>query len=226
MALGTLYHCVGARSFRALWAAEAALCPIELIVLPFPPRVKQRAFLEINPLGTIPAFVTATGQLMTESMAIGEFIAACSPAAALAVLPSESDFPFYLNWVHHGEATLTFPQALILRYGRFEPPERRQPQTVDDYTIWLLARMRGLETALADGRAFLCAERLTLADISVGYALLLADYLGLKDRFTPAIAAYYEGLSRLPSFIASLEREHSAALAQNVSPIPAPLTVA
>ena len=224
MSGGVLYHCVGARSFRVVWAAEAGNIPLKLEMLPFPPRVKQKEFLTINPLGTIPAFVT-DGTVMTESMAICEFLAARHPESRLALTPDEADFAAYLNWVDHGEATLSFPQAIILRYSRFEPEERRLPQAVEDYSRWLFARLRGLEAALADGRRYLCAGRLTLADISVSYALLLADYLGMKDRFTPGISAYYAGISAEPSFQRALAREKEAAIAQGVSPIPAPQLV-
>jgi glutathione S-transferase len=207
-----------------LWGAAAGNIPIELVMLPFPPRVKQRDYLAINPLGTIPAFV-AEGTVMTESMAICEYLAARHPASRLAVGVDEPDFAACLNWSHHGEATLSFPQAIILRYSRFEPEERRLPQAAEDYTRWFLARLRALEAAVSDGRRFLCANRLTLADLSVGYALLLADYLDLKDRFTPGVAAYYQGISSLPSFVGALEWEKEAAIAQGISPIPAPLLV-
>jgi glutathione S-transferase len=207
-----------------LWGAAAGNIPIELVMLPFPPRVKQRDYLAINPLGTIPAFV-AEGTVMTESMAICEYLAARHPTSRLAVGVDEPDFAACLNWSHHGEATLSFPQAIILRYSRFEPEERRLPQAAEDYTRWFLARLRALEAAVSDGRRFLCADRLTLADLSVGYALLLADYLDLKDRFTPGVAAYYQGISSLPSFVGALEWEKEAAIAQGISPIPAPLLV-
>jgi glutathione S-transferase len=207
-----------------LWGAAAGNIPIELVMLPFPPRVKQRDYLAINPLGTIPAFV-AEGTVMTESMAICEYLAARHPTSRLAVGVDEPDFAACLNWSHHGEATLSFPQAIILRYSRFEPEERRLPQAAEDYTRWFLARLRALEAAVSDGRRFLCANRLTLADLSVGYALLLADYLDLKDRFTPGVAAYYQGISSLPSFVRALEWEKEAAIAQGISPIPAPLLV-
>ena len=85
--------------------------------------------------------------------------------------------------------------------------------------------MRALEAAVADGRRFICAGRLTLADISVGYALLLADYLDLKDRFSPGVAAYYAGISGEPSFLKALAWEKEAALAQGISPEPAPRLV-
>ena len=224
MSAGTLYHCVGARSFRVVWMAEAAAIPLEIVVLPFPPRVKQKDFLAVNLLGTIPAFVTGSA-VMTESMAICQYLAALYPAAALDLTPGDPDFASCLNWTHHGEATLSFPQAIILRYSRFEPVERRLPQAVEDYSRWLFARLRGLEAAVADGWRYLCAGRLTLADISVGYALQLADYLGLKDRFSAGVSAYYQGICEEPSYRRALEREKQAALAQGVDPTPAPLLV-
>jgi glutathione S-transferase len=50
----TLYHCAGARSFRALWTLEELRLPYELKMLPFPPRVRAKEYLALNPLGTIP----------------------------------------------------------------------------------------------------------------------------------------------------------------------------
>lgn len=49
-----LHHCVSARSFRALWMLEELQLPYTLHMLPFPPRVRQRSYLELNPLGTVP----------------------------------------------------------------------------------------------------------------------------------------------------------------------------
>jgi len=183
-----LWHCVDARSFRALWALEELGLPYRLHLLPFPPRVHVPEYLEENPLGTIPLLVDGETR-MTESGAIGEYLAArYVPETPLTVKPQEPDFGAYLNALHYGEATLTFPQTLVLRYRDLEPQERRQPQVVEDYARWFFARLRWL-TARLEGRAHIC-DRFTLADISVGYALLLAAHIGLGDRLPPIVAAY------------------------------------
>jgi len=65
----TLYHCMSARSFRPLWALEELGMPYELKMLPFPPRVLDRSFLAINPLGTIPLLIDGETH-MTESAAM------------------------------------------------------------------------------------------------------------------------------------------------------------
>jgi Glutathione S-transferase, N-terminal domain len=42
-------------SFRPLWAFEEIGLPYELKMMAFPPRALDRAFLSVNPLGTVPA---------------------------------------------------------------------------------------------------------------------------------------------------------------------------
>ena len=216
----TLHHCVSARSFRPLWMLEEIGLAYELKMLPFPPRVRARAFLEVNPLGTVPALFVE-GRRMTESAATCQFLAARHSAGVLDVDVGEADYGAYLNFLHFGEATLTFPQTLVLRYGRFEPPARRQPQVAEDYVRWFLARLRTLEPLLA-AQEFICAGRFTAADVSVGYALLLARHVGLHERMAPAVLAYWARLETRPAYRRALEAQHAAALAQGVSTVAAP----
>ena len=216
-----LHHCVSARSFRALWALEELGLPYELRMLPFPPRQHAREFLELNPLGTIPLLVHGETR-MTESAAICQYLCSLKGSTPMQVEPREADYGGFLNMLHFGEATLTFPQTLVLRYSRFEPEERRQPAVAEDYAKWFLARLRSLEPRLAKNE-YLCAGRFTVADISVGYALMLAQYLDLSARFTPAVAAYWQGLQRRDAFLRALEAQERAARAQGVSVVPAPL---
>jgi glutathione S-transferase len=194
-----LWHCKDARSFRVLWALEEMGLDYELAVLPFPPRWKAPDFLAVNPLGTIPFFSDGeTG--MTESAAILEYLAA-RYAPALGVAADEADYGAYLNWLHQGEATLTFPQTLVFRYAVLEPPEKRQPKVAADYLKWFLARTAMAEATLADGREWLCAGRFTVADISVAYALLFAETLGHLDQVGPGLRAFWERCQAREGFL-------------------------
>ena len=195
-----LWHCPDARSFRPLWALEELGLKYELHLLPFPPRVREPSFLEINPLGTIPAMRDGE-TFMTESAAMVQYLATRHGPSDLAVAVDEPDYGAWLNWLHFGEATLTFPQTLVLRYRRFEPGKAEV--VADDYAKWFLSRLRQVDRALSDGREWLCAGRFTGADISVGYALLLARTLKLDVNFTPAVAAYWERLRERPGFKAA-----------------------
>ncbi|MGJ7497332.1 glutathione S-transferase family protein [Variovorax sp. RT4R15] len=216
----TLHHCVSARSFRPLWMLEEIGLSYDLQMLPFPPRVLSRTYLEVNPLGTVPMLSDGVMR-MTESAAICQYLAAQFSAGQLDVGPDEPDFGPYLNYLHFGEATLTFPQTLVLRYAHFELAERKQPQVADDYAKWFLARLRTLEPLLAE-RDYLCAGRFTAADVSVGYALLLADHLGFGERFTPSVAAYWRRLRSRRGFTAAMAAQSLAAKAQGISSTPAP----
>jgi hypothetical protein len=117
------------------------------------------------------------------------------------------------------DATLTFPQTLVLRYGRFEPAERQQPQVVEDYTRWFLARLRAVEAAVAQSE-YLCAGRFTAADVAVGYALLLAQHLGLAPQFGPATQAYWQRLQARPGYQRAMAAQLRAAVEQGVPTTP------
>ena len=213
----TLYHCVSARSFRPLWMLEELQAPYLLQMLPFPPRALQRSYLDLNPLGTVPLLVDGDTR-MTESAAMCQYLAErCDPdnTRGLTVRPGDADFGAWLNWLHHGEATLTFPQTIVLRYGRFEPAERQLPQAADDYAKWFISRLRGVGAVLAE-HDFVCADRFTAADVSVGYALMLASHLDLVPRFPPSVAAYWQRLQQRDGFQRAMAAQAAAALAQGV----------
>ena len=122
--------------------------PCELRMLPFPPRVLARSYLDLNPLGTVPLMIDGRTR-MTESAAICQYLCALSALTSLQVEPTEDDYGAYLNYLHFGETMLTFPQTLALRYARFESELRRLPTVAEDYGKWFLARLRTLEPLLA-----------------------------------------------------------------------------
>lgn len=196
-----LYHCFDARSFRVVWALEEMGLAYRLHLLPFPPRIHQPEYLQQNPLGTVPLLIDGDVR-MTESAAIPQYLATRYGPTPLAVGVDEHDYGLWLDWLHRSEATLTFPLTIVLRYSRLEPEERRLQQAANDYTQWFLSRLRHLTRALAD-REWLCAGRFTMADLCVGYALLLARTLNLEHKFSPEISAYWDRIIVRPAFVAA-----------------------
>lgn len=191
-----LWHCGGARSLRPLWTLEELGLDYELVVLPFPPRVFDRSFLAVNSLGTVPYFTD--GEVgMTESVAICQYLAERDPAQALCLSREHPQYADYLNWLHHADATLTFPQTIVLRYTFLEPgPEKAA--IADDYARWFIARLRRLDAHL-EMHDYLVDERFTIADIAVGYALYLGRSLKLDDRYRPQTRDYLERLLARPA---------------------------
>lgn len=204
-----LWHCEGARSFRALWALEEMGLPYRLNMLPFPPRATRRDYLDVNPLGTIPYLVDGAEHL-TESGAIPHYLATRHGPSPLAVAPQESGYGAYLNWLHHGEATLTFPQTLYLRYVVFD---RTSPHAAvgEDYRKWFLARLRLLTAALEDGREHLVAGRFTMADIVVAYAIQLAGAIDARGAIAPHVLAWADRLQDRPAWQRARSAERAGA---------------
>lgn len=193
-----LYHCKGSRSVRPLWTLTEMDLDFELTSMQFPPRFTVPDYKEINPLGTVPCMLDGDVN-MTESAAMCQYFVDCYGPSQLSIEHSHKDYAAYLNWLHRSDATLTFPQTLVLRYSRLESEKRRIPQVVEDYRKWFLARMRCVESALQD-REYLCADRFTIADICVGYAIHLALSLDIPEVLTPNVRRYWALLSARPAY--------------------------
>jgi glutathione S-transferase len=201
-----LWHCANARSFRVLWALEELGLPYELVLLPFPPRWLEPGFLAINPLGTIPFFTDGT-VAMTESAGICQYLA--DKTGRLGVTADDPRYGDYLNFLHQSDATLTFPQTLVLRYMMLEKPENRLPRVADDYRRWFLARTIWAEARLADGRPWLLGDDFTVADIAVAYAFLLAGVLGHLGDVGPHARAFWDRCQSRDAYRRALAAQQS-----------------
>jgi glutathione S-transferase len=193
-----LWHCHNARSLRPLWALEEMQLPYEIEILPFPPRFFKKEFLAINCLGTVPFFQDGATS-MTESTAICHYLVEKYHKDDFGIGANHPQYGEYLNWLYQSDATLTFPQTIVLRYSRLEQAERRLPQAVKDYEAWFIARLRRLDAHIKE-REYLCDDRFTIADIAVGYALHLGQSLALDDKYTPQVREYLKRLQERPAF--------------------------
>jgi len=194
-----LWHCKDSRSLRPLWTLEELGLSYELEVMPFPPRQLRAGFLQVNVLGTVPYFTDGEVR-MTESSAVCLYLVERYRRYELGLQSDHPEYGDYLNWLFHSEATLTFPLTIFLRYAKLEPVERRLPQAAADYRKWFVARLRLLNAHISE-REYLCDGRFTIADIAVGFALYLGEYLGLGDDYSPDVQKYLARLKRRPAFM-------------------------
>ena len=103
-----IYGTENSRAMRPIWTAEEMEIDYELIMMPFPPRVFMKEYLDINMLGTVPYMIDGDIR-MTESVAISQYFVEKYGPTDLQVTAHEKDYPLYLNWLYHSDATLTFP---------------------------------------------------------------------------------------------------------------------
>ncbi|MEM1112356.1 MAG: glutathione S-transferase family protein [Pseudomonadota bacterium] len=192
-----LWHCHSARSLRPLWALEEMGLDYELVILPFPPRIFQPEYLQENSLGTIPYFIDGKTS-MTESSAICQYLVDRHEQWDFGLKPDHSEYGNYLSWLHHADATLTFPQTIRMRYYFLEPIPEKQA-VADDYSKWFIARLRRLNAHL-ENHDYLVDNRFTVADIAIGYALHLGTQLGTGEFYKPQTRAYLDRLRERPAF--------------------------
>jgi len=191
-----IYGTENSRAMRPIWTAEEMGLDYELVMMPFPPRVFMKEYLDVNMLGTIP-YLTDGNVKMTESVAMSQYMVEKYGPTKLRVTPDEEDYPSYLNWLFHSDATLTFPQTVVLRYKLQEPGVA--DAAVEGYSRWFVSRCKLLETALED-REYLCSNRFTIADICVSYAFVVAESLGINQAFKPNIKRYTDMLFEREAF--------------------------
>jgi glutathione S-transferase len=178
-----------------LWALEEAGAPYEVVTLAFPPRQNEPEYLEMNPAAAVPA-IRDGDRILIESLAICEYVAR-KFRADLVVEPHEDGFLDYLQLLHFGESTLSPPLGWIARFGR---GEKRLDPVVTEARETFALRLKAVERTLEDGREFLAAGRLTLADLSVGYALGLSQLMGLHDLLPASVTAYEVRLQARPAY--------------------------
>jgi glutathione S-transferase len=193
-----LWHSHNARSLRPLWAMEEMGFDYELELLPFPPRVFQKDFLGVNALGTVPYFEDGDTN-MTESSGICHYLVERYQRYDFSLQADHPEFGDFLNWMYHSDATLTFPQTIVMRYTHLEPEERKLPQAIEDYGKWYIARLRRLDAHIID-REFLCDGRFTIADIAISYALFFGELLGLDKDYSPQVKEYLARMKQRPAF--------------------------
>ena len=165
------------RGFRVVWLLEEMglayrLRPVDMLA-----GVENDAeFMAINPGGFIPA-IQDGDVTMVESIAILQYLMARHGPTPLAPAPSDPAFPAYLQFLHLGEAGLAASIFFVVGVRQFAPESARgnwsaaQAQGVFDSRLRLVTRQ------LASA-PYMAGETFTAADISVVYALHLAQRAG------------------------------------------------
>jgi glutathione S-transferase len=200
-----IYSCNDSRGVRPMWTAEEMGLEYESQMMPFPPRFLHKEFMDINILGTIPYLIDGEVE-MTESVAMCQYLVDLYGPTDLKVTSDEPDYHHYLNWLAHSDATLTFPQTVVLRYTFQEVGVA--DKAAEGYKRWFVARLKLLEKSL-DTREYLCSDRFTIADICVSYAIYLAKTLQIDEAFKPNIKRWTDMLFEREGFKKSISNRYT-----------------
>jgi glutathione S-transferase len=193
----TVYSAPNTRAIRVIWVLEEIGAKAEIKSMPYPPRQHAPDYFAVNPTGMVPLLIDGEVRL-SESMAICDYLAT-KHGSPLVVAPNEPERPQFLQWLWYGESTLMTP---LSRLNIVRQVERKGGPEVDVLIAGardhVAERLEMLEQRL-EGRDFLVAGRLTLADISVSYPLHLVGMLGVDNLLGPRSVAYRERLRARPA---------------------------
>ncbi|HET6553028.1 MAG TPA: glutathione S-transferase family protein [Dyella sp.] len=130
-------------------------------------------FLAINPTGFIPA-MTDGDVTMVESIAIMEYLMARYGPTPLAPDPRDPTFPAYQQFLHLGEAGLAASVYFVVGARLFAPESERSNWSANQ-ALGVFESRLSLVTRQLARTPYLAGETFTAADISVTYALELAQ---------------------------------------------------
>jgi glutathione S-transferase len=162
------------RGFRVVWLLEEMglayrLRPVDLIA----GAENDAEFLAINPAGFIPAL--RDGDVtMVESIAIMEYLMARYGPTPLAPGAHDPAFPAYQQFLHLGEAGLAASIYFVIVSRNLAPEPERQNWGARKALEVFESRL-GLVTRQLARFPYLAGDAFTAADISVTYALQLAQ---------------------------------------------------
>lgn len=162
------------RGFRVVWLLEEMDLPYRLRGVDLSAGVENDPeFLAINPAGFIPAI--RDGDItMVESIAIMEYLIARYGPTPLAPQALDADFPAYQQFLHLGEAGLAASVYFVSGARNIAPPAERDNWSARQALDVFKTRLSLVSRQLAQA-PFMAGDRFTAADISVTYALEMAQ---------------------------------------------------
>lgn len=193
-----LYHVPYTSSFRPRWLLEEANQPHELVQLTLSPDdLKCPEYLQIHPLGHVPALVDDDLTLI-ESAAICLYLAERVPGGELLPGADPRQRGLYYQWICFAMDTLSpAVHPVYIRWFLAAPEDKATVATEEDHAC--MQRLLAPVAKALEGRPFLLGERLSTADIILGGVLQWAEAGGLLAR-CPEIRAYHERLRARPAY--------------------------
>ncbi|MBD3665782.1 glutathione S-transferase family protein [Sulfitobacter aestuariivivens] len=189
-----LFYAPGTISIAVAIALEEAGLAYEAVKVDFAAGEQTKpAYLAVNPKGRVPALVTASGSVMTETGALLDYIADIAPAAGLrptdpAVTQHMRSVMYYLaSTMHVAHAHKMRGSRWADQQSSFDDMTAKVPQTMADCAAYVESDcLRG---------AYVLGDTISIAD---PYLFVVCNWLqgdGVTVSDYPAVAAFLERMN-------------------------------
>lgn len=164
---------------------------------------RQAPYLAKNPSGQLPCLELDNGMVLAEITAICEYLDEIGPAGKTLIGSNPLERAETRMWVRRIDLNILEPMANGFRFAEglklFESRIRCIPQAADDLKKLAQEKLAWLDGLMA-GKAYVCGDRLTLADVLLFVFLDFGKTVGqplnpdLKN-----IQAHYDRMKARPS---------------------------
>ena len=153
--------------------------------------LKSPAFLQLNPKGYVPVLQLDDGQVLTEGVAIVQYLADQKPESKLA--PKNGTLERYRlqEWLNY--------IATELHKGSFSPLFRKPEGAVKEQLLDGLQKKLTFVTQRLEKNAFLLGERFTVADAYLYTVLTWTKSLSIDLTPFTALKAWFDKVAERPS---------------------------
>lgn len=194
----TLYWCPRTRASRALWLLEELGQPFEIVEIDIrdPASRADESFRAASPMGKVPALRDGEVSL-SDSAAIGIYLADRYPEAGLAPGIADSDRGRYLFWMTFTPGVIE--PSMSEKFNDWPPNPSQSGWGSYDLMI------ETLENGLQKG-PWLLGDRFSAADVLVGSSVNFMRMFGILPENT-VLADYAERCTARPAFARAMARE-------------------
>nr|WP_298137199.1 glutathione S-transferase family protein [uncultured Pseudomonas sp.] len=191
-----LYGTPPTRALRVIWllnelGLEYETLPVNLLQ----GENQQPDFLALNPAAKVPVLVDGS-LVLSESAAIQLYLAEKYPEAGFIPEALEDRAQMY-RWMFFLVTEIEQPLWRIARHSFIYPEEKRLPEDIDLARQECQAMLAVLERHMQE-RAFMVADRLSVADFNAAYTLDWANQEKLLDD-APRLREYLQSMYARPT---------------------------
>lgn len=168
-----IYHSPFTRGLRVMWACEEAHIPYDLVPVSFSPEFRFSAdWLAKNPVGKVPAMQDGE-HVLFESGAMVQYVLDRYGEGQLQPPRGTLEHGQMMQWSWFAEATFSRPIGEIVNHRRAFP-DGEIAEVVEEMRTRANVSLKAVDAHLAD-REFMLGDQFSIADIMMGYTVILAE---------------------------------------------------
>lgn len=203
-----LYFFPGACSMSCHIALQETKTPFELMYVgkKADPKIRE-TFLSINPLGTVPTLVLSDGKILTQNIAILEYIADTHPESHLIAKSGTYERADTMRWLSFIASDLHKAFAPLFGLNRISNNPETQKH-IKEWSTKEIEKYLSIVNLHLKNKDFLVGNHFGVADCYLFTVYQWTKAVSIPTEKFPEINRYDSAIGKRPSVISVKEREN------------------